>query len=427
LFEQLAKEKPQAASGYWVQLAIVRSNQCRSLRRRRQFHEAELSARQALHLLDALSAEAQADPDARWIAVKCRAQLGKVLQDSGRKADAEREYRAAAEHCQRLAADFPRTPRYRQYLAEITYVLAGLLSQQHRFDEAEKTYQAALDRQRQLVADFPKQLTYRADLAKSYQNLGNMRLTSERGPEAEAALHQALAHWEQLVTERPTEPVYRTHLGRTLNSLASLWLDIGRPQDAEQAFSRARNLFQKLVEEFDTVGEYHYHFAVVLSNLAILARKRTDWNAACRLLEQALREQRTALAGGPNNPRYRGFCRDLCWTLAELLVQAGRHVAATDVIAEPPRLFPEDGATHYRAAVLLVRCQSLAQKDPNLTASQRMERAEIYADRAVVLVREALANGYRDAGQVKTDPALAPLRSREDFQNLFQGKPGSPD
>jgi hypothetical protein len=47
------------------------------------------------------------------------------------------------------------------------------------------------------------------------------------------------------------------------------------------------------------------------------------------------------------------------------------------------------------------------------------KRREQYADRAVALLRQAVAAGWKDAAHMKKDQDLAPLRDREDFQKLL--------
>jgi hypothetical protein len=42
------------------------------------------------------------------------------------------------------------------------------------------------------------------------------------------------------------------------------------------------------------------------------------------------------------------------------------------------------------------------------------------ADRAMEFLRQAVAKGFQDAAALKTDPDLAPLRSRDDFRELMQ-------
>jgi hypothetical protein len=46
-------------------------------------------------------------------------------------------------------------------------------------------------------------------------------------------------------------------------------------------------------------------------------------------------------------------------------------------------------------------------------------QAARYADRAVELLRKAVAKGFKDVAQLKSDPDLDPLRARPSFQKLL--------
>ena len=61
-----------------------------------------------------------------------------------------------------------------------------------------------------------------------------------------------------------------------------------------------------------------------------------------------------------------------------------------------------------------------------------VEKAEVkerYAARAVVLLKQAVAKGYKDATHMKTDADLAAVRGRDDFKELLkemEAKPSAP-
>ena len=46
-------------------------------------------------------------------------------------------------------------------------------------------------------------------------------------------------------------------------------------------------------------------------------------------------------------------------------------------------------------------------------------RGDAYADKAIAVLRRAVAAGYKRVDSLRTDPDLAPLRSREDFQRIL--------
>ena len=73
----------------------------------------------------------------------------------------------------------------------------------------------------------------------------------------------------------------------------------------------------------------------------------------------------------------------------------------------------------YEAAGALALCVSLTAKDATQTPERRDELAEGYADRAMQMLRAAVKKGFQDAGQMKRDANLSPLRSRDDFKELL--------
>jgi hypothetical protein len=73
----------------------------------------------------------------------------------------------------------------------------------------------------------------------------------------------------------------------------------------------------------------------------------------------------------------------------------------------------------YDATCYMAQCIPLAEKDEKLSAEKRTELAQQYADQAMLLLKQAVAEGYKDGEHMKNDEDLAPLRSRDDFKNLF--------
>ena len=68
----------------------------------------------------------------------------------------------------------------------------------------------------------------------------------------------------------------------------------------------------------------------------------------------------------------------------------------------------------------------LADKDAKLDETKRKALAQGYADQALAQLRQAVARGYKDAAHMKQDPALEPLRAREEFRRLLADLEGKP-
>jgi hypothetical protein len=83
-------------------------------------------------------------------------------------------------------------------------------------------------------------------------------------------------------------------------------------------------------------------------------------------------------------------------------------------------VFPQSAADNLRAARGLGRCAALAANDAGLSRERRAELADDYGRHSVDFLRRATERGYRNLNFLKTDSALAPVRSRDDFQKLLQ-------
>ena len=59
------------------------------------------------------------------------------------------------------------------------------------------------------------------------------------------------------------------------------------------------------------------------------------------------------------------------------------------------------------------------RKSANLDAAKRQAATKFYADQAMVMLRDAVGKGYKDAAHMKEDTDLDPLRQREDFKKLL--------
>jgi hypothetical protein len=88
-----------------------------------------------------------------------------------------------------------------------------------------------------------------------------------------------------------------------------------------------------------------------------------------------------------------------------------------------PKLFPDDPGLYVEAARRLAGCALLAEQDSKLPPAKRSELAEAYDARAVELLRQALAHGYRDTAGLGSDADLRRLTQRADFQKLLGPNP----
>jgi tetratricopeptide (TPR) repeat protein len=381
--------------------------------------EAETSYTAALTLYKQLADGFRKRPDYRIELARTHNDLASLLKDTDRPKQAEMSYRAALALQRQLAADFPNRPDYHSDLAGSYNNLANALLATRRLKKAEAAMRAALAILRQLAADFPDRPDHRADLGATYNNLGVLLAGTSRPKEAEAAYRLALALQKPLAAKFPNRPDYRLGLAQSQDGLANALKDTGRPQEAEVSYRAARARYAQLAADFPTMADYQLRLANTLVNMADLANRQRRYQEACRLLAQGLPHCRAALRANPRDPVCRKVLRDNRLALAEARLGLGEHTAARALADEMLRIGSDPVNDPYNAACILARCASVAQKGPTVSINRRSRLVQEYGQRAVALLRQALAKGYQDITHLKNDKDLGALRCRTDFRKLL--------
>jgi hypothetical protein len=201
-------------------------------------------------------------------------------------------------------------------------------------------------------------------------------------------------------------------------------LTTGRLKEAEAAYRDALPLWEQLVAESPAVHDYRNSLAGALVNLGMVQNQRREHAAAVPFLEKARPHHQAALKASPKNRTYGLFYHNNLYTLAESHLHLGDHVRLAATAEELARCGYDPANETYRAAADLCHCGALADKDAGLAEAERKELANRYADRALAMLRQAVARGYTNAAHMRQDAALEPLRAREEFQALLAGLEG---
>src|SRR5262249_31129324 len=143
---------------------------------------------------------------------------------------------------------------------------------------------------------------------------------------------------------------------------------------------------------------------------------RGDFMAASELLDEAQAYHQAALKANPKNRVYRKFYTIHLYYRVKALAGL-RDQAAAMGEAEKLRDLGWDPADNaYQAACALAWCVPIVAQDQMVPLEQRQKQAGTYANRAMDLLREAVARGFKDVPLMKKDTDLGPLRQRADFQ-----------
>jgi hypothetical protein len=104
---------------------------------------------------------------------------------------------------------------------------------------------------------------------------------------------------------------------------------------------------------------------------------------------------------------------------AQSLARAGEHSRAFSEANALAAAKDVTGDTLYNVACACALA-SAAVKDAKNPVADAPRPAEEYAARAVELLRQAVAKGYKDFDHLKKDDDLKSLREREDFKKLVK-------
>jgi tetratricopeptide (TPR) repeat protein len=324
--------------------------------------------------------------------------LGMIEYRLGRQELVATALHVARNEYERLAADFPANPAYRWELARTHHNLGLLLAEpdQRAEAEAEAEYRQGLALLEKLVADFPANPNYRRELAHNYNNLGLLLVELKQWAEAEGQYRRGLALLEQLAADSPDVTDHRVELGVVYINFSAFLYNRSRPDDSrawcQKAIDALRPIYERgppAVKAKEALRNGYWRRAIAHDRMQKFAEAAADWDRA------------TELSKVEERPQFR-VCR------ATSLLNAGHGAEAVAEIAglsKPPH---GNARQWYDLACLYA------------VASGKIEdKKREYADRAMESLEQAVEAGYKNAGHVKTDTDLAPLRGRDDFKKLL--------
>jgi serine/threonine protein kinase/tetratricopeptide (TPR) repeat protein len=403
--------------------------------------EAEDQYRLALAICAKLAADFPAMPEYRHYLALTHTNLGNLLRGVGNPTEAEEQFRQALTICAKLAANFPAMPEYRLRLADSHACLGDLLRRLGKPTEAEEQFREALAIQEKLAAESPP---VRERLAGTHQNLGIVLADLGKLPEAEGQYRKALAIQEKLAADFPAVPAYREELAGHHANLGTVLNVRGKWLEAEEQFRKALAMGEKLADDFPAVPAYQVGLGGLSCNLglSLSAKGRPSDSLVC--FDKAIRTLTAVYEQDHRLALAREFLRNSYGGRATAYGLLGKYPEAVRDLDRAVELSPSKEQPGIRAQRTMLRlnagqvAEAVAEsaelsKTPNWNAGQWYDFACVYAvasgkfadkkqeyaNRAMVLLQQAVKAGYRDAAHMKQDSDLDSLRGRDDFKRLL--------
>jgi eukaryotic-like serine/threonine-protein kinase len=381
--------------------------------------EAEAEFRKALALEQGLVNANPAATAPRSRLATVHNSLGWMLSDTGRPEAAAVELRAALALLQGLADANPAVTEFRSRRATVHSNLGRVLTMTGRLEAAEAEYREALALQQNLVEANPGVTAFRSLSATVHGNLGIVLRDTGRPKEAETEFRAALALLQALADANPRVIEFRSLLALNHANLGGLLWNTGRPNETVDEFRQMVALFQGVVEANPAATVFRVHLANAHSDLADVLRfvgraaeARDSYDQSIAIHERRLQEAPKdpgpvhALAG---SYRRRGLNRRDLGDFAGAAADARRALALWDGV--PSRT----GAEWFETACCHAALAGLAGSAGSGTSA---DSGPAEAERAMELLRRAVAMGHRQLHDDGAEAALGPLRDRDDFRAL---------
>ncbi len=341
--------------------------------------------------------------------------LATMFQKQANPTEAERLYREAVTHYERLVRDVPGVSHYKERLAEALLNLGQTLSMSSK--EVEAIFRRAQDVYRELSADAPDVAAHRRNLATTFLNLGVVFASTGRLREAELAAIQAKALFETLVDESPEFILNQELLIKCLVLLGKVRAQTGDTTTALANAKLARDLYEKFdPERIDMAWDRGGN----LANLAYLQELNANFTDADKSWQQATGVFETLVAKAPRRLDLRS---DLAFNLMQLGLSSrrlGRNGQAerdlrrsVELLEQVVKEAPERSADRFRLA------QAAHHFGHFLFEQTRASEAETYSYLAFHAYERLFFDSYRPDEMVR---ACADTLSNVATGQLGQGR-----
>ena len=302
-----------------------------------------------------------------------------------------------------LAAEFPYDQLFLWDLAERHVSLGRFLrAKLSKPQEAVLQLQQGLDIYEKLSAEYPSFPRYRDEMAAGRVDLGQILMFQGRFGEAEDQLRKAIRLHETLIVEFANVPIYPISLSSSYCKLAELMNAKGNSAESLEWFDKAADTIRPEHEKNRRPAHTLDLLASIFSGRAYaLGRMKQDseedWEKVLEFIPN----------GGPQQSRIQR---------AIMQLRAGKVDAAVTEIEALITSAVDHSVAHPWSLVewFDVACFY------SLASIKAPEQQQEYAVRALVLLSRAVESGFKDAGHIKHDPDLDPLRNRVDFKKLLE-------
>jgi serine/threonine-protein kinase len=257
-------------------------------------------------------------------------------------------------------------------------------------------------------------------LARLQNEIGIRLLVGGETDAALPALEAARQIRRKIADEHPENAEYRQDLAVTLGSIAFVMRNSGRLPDALAAQESSVAILRSLAEAYPGVTEFRFNLANSL--IEIGDHSRVLGRAA---QSQTSYEQGVAILEGLLDANFKFSQARIVWLqalrgLGAIQLDAGRPGEAVSTLRRVVAFGEGNPFSDPETLNFLAESHALLGRAAGMPGSGLLPgEGPVELDRAMEMLRQAVAAGYWDVAWMRRDPDLDPLRSRADFQVLL--------
>jgi tetratricopeptide (TPR) repeat protein len=263
---------------------------------------------------------------------------------------------------------------------------------------------------------------YQAALAESYRIVGRYHRRKHNPKEALEALQAAVAIMDKLVQGHPSNTEYGKTLALAHNSMAALYTETGQPTLARQSCQQALAIIGPLARDNPKNSIFLYYEGIFHGNIGLGHREQNQHAEAARAFEESRKSLAKLLKVSPDYGN--AFDEFAYWStcLAEVELILGKEAEARVTLREAQEQMAKVHARNYfvnwRDGCLHAQLGRLVGFGKAALTPEQQEERNGHLEKAVFLLRNAIAGGYDEPQELNTDHTLDPLRDRPDFKEL---------
>jgi serine/threonine-protein kinase len=351
---------------------------------------------------------------------RCDYELGLLLENTGKRKESMESLQAGLEIFQRLADANPGVIEFQVGLAKTRRIVGFYLYEFGKPKEAMAVYQAGRLTLQRLVNANPEVTEFQNSLARMYNNMGNTQKDTGDGASGLAFYQAARNIYQNLVDANPAVTDFQNSLGMMNVNMGIALKEIGKLDEAHASLNEARAILQRVASANPTDSRTQDLLKAASNETGDVVRLEGRPAEARPFYEAGLAYlERLSKAPGFSLDYLQD---DLVYCLKGLGATQKAAGQAADAVATWRRAVTTDekiGTTYPVVLYNLAGCHALLggiAGTPGSGLSAAEGAAEL--DKAMVVLRRAVASSYRNLNWIRRDPDLEPLRARPDFQTL---------